>query len=42
MFLVPEVIRIMNHKDVQVVDVDFCQFGTAWKKNHKTRLWFHL
>ena len=35
MFLVPEVIRVMNHKDVQVVDVDVCQFGTAWKKNTK-------
>ena len=29
-FLIPELIRIMNHKDVEVVDVDVCQFGTAW------------
>ena len=32
MFLIPELIRIMNHKDVQVVDVDVCQFGTAREK----------
>ena len=35
MFLVPEVMRIMSHKDVRVVDVDFRQFGTAWKKPTK-------
>lgn len=35
MFLVPEVIAIMNNKNVSVVDVDFCQFGTAWRKPTK-------
>ena len=29
----------MNHKDAQVVDVDFCEFGTA-RKTHQTCLWF--
>ena len=35
MFLVPEVIAIMENKHVTVVDVDWCQFGTAWKKPSK-------
>ena len=42
MFVIPELIRIMNHKDVQVVDVEFCQFGASWKTKHQTCLWFDL
>ena len=30
--LIPELIRIMNHEDVQVVDVDVFKFGTAWNR----------